>query len=114
MSGGHLCLFVPARPEIYAPIDRDFGHHRRYTWPELARKLDACGFNILKLHYFNCMGYLAWWMNFCALKRRTFDVAAVRGFDRLIFPAVYWAESRIFRPPIGQSLLAVGSARLDK
>src|SRR5205809_315847 len=22
---GHLCLFVPARPEIYAPIDRDFG-----------------------------------------------------------------------------------------
>src|SRR5262249_36934837 len=28
---GALCLFVPARPEIYAPLDRDFGHFRRYT-----------------------------------------------------------------------------------
>src|SRR5258708_4466505 len=23
---GNLCLFVPARPEIYPPIDKDFGH----------------------------------------------------------------------------------------
>ena len=36
---GYLCLFVPARPEIYAPIDKDFGHHRRYTLPELSGKL---------------------------------------------------------------------------
>src|SRR5215831_16252904 len=32
---GHLCLFVPARSELYAPIDRDFGHFRRYSKPEL-------------------------------------------------------------------------------
>src|SRR5581483_322181 len=26
---GVLNLFVPARQEIYAPLDKDFGHHRR-------------------------------------------------------------------------------------
>jgi 2-polyprenyl-3-methyl-5-hydroxy-6-metoxy-1,4-benzoquinol methylase len=108
---GRVCLFVPARPEIYAPIDRDFGHHRRYTRSELARKLDASGFEILQLHYFNCVGYFAWWLNFCVFKKRRFNVTAVRGFDRVIFPAVHWSESRLCRPPIGQSLVAVASAR---
>src|SRR5262249_18534113 len=43
---GCLCLFVPARPEIYAPIDRDFGHFRRYTRPELRGKLAAAGLKV--------------------------------------------------------------------
>ena len=61
--GGHLCLFVPARPEIYAPIDRDFGHHRRYTRPQLRSKLEGAGFSIIRLNYFNWVGYFAWWFN---------------------------------------------------
>ena len=32
-SSGFLCLLVPARPELYAAIDRDFSHFRRYTRP---------------------------------------------------------------------------------
>src|ERR1041385_4328095 len=32
---GHLCLFVPARPEIFSPIDKDFGHFRRYRRKQL-------------------------------------------------------------------------------
>ena len=108
---GHLCLFVPARPESYAPIDRDFGHYRRYTKTDLSGKLDAAGFDIVTLHYFNCVGYLAWWLNFRVLGKRHFDVGAVRWFDRAIFPPVHWCESRLCRPPIGQSLLAVAAAR---
>src|SRR5450432_3252944 len=34
-SAGTLCLFVPARPEIYSSLDADFGHYRRYTRPDL-------------------------------------------------------------------------------
>jgi SAM-dependent methyltransferase len=108
---GTLCLFVPARPEIYAPIDRDFGHFRRYTKPELRRKLEAAGFEILKLRYYNFAGYFAWWLNFCVLKKRGFDLRAVRGFDRVIFPPVHWIESRICPPPVGQSLLAIARAK---
>jgi 2-polyprenyl-3-methyl-5-hydroxy-6-metoxy-1,4-benzoquinol methylase len=107
---GHLCLFVPARPEIYAPIDRDFGHYRRYTRPGLRRKLLAAGFQIVRLNYFNFVGYFAWWLNFCLLKKRSFEVPAVRLFDRVIFPVVFAWESRVLRPPLGQSLIAIAQA----
>ena len=108
---GTLCLFVPARPEIYAPIDKDFGHFRRYTRPGLRRKLESAGFSLVRLHYYNFVGYFAWWASFCLLKRRSFDVTAVRLFDRVIFPMVYRFESRICPAPIGQSLLAIAVSR---
>ena len=108
--GGTLCLFVPARPELYAPIDRDFGHWRRYTRPGLKRKLTAAGFSPVRLHYFNSLGYMAWWLNFCLLKRRRFERAKIVLFDRVLFPIVHACESRICRPPLGQSLLAVARA----
>jgi SAM-dependent methyltransferase len=107
---GHLCLFVPARPEIYAPIDKDFGHFRRYTKPELRKKISAAGFTIRRLDYFNSVGYFIWWLNFRVLKKRTFDVKAVRIFDRLIFPVVNVLETRVVRPPFGQSLIAIAQA----
>ena len=107
---GALCLFVPARPEIYAPIDKDFGHFRRYTLDELRSKLLQAGFAIERLHYFNFVGYFAWWLNFCVLKKRGFEVQKVRAFDRVIFPMVHRLESSIARPPFGQSLLAIARA----
>ena len=107
---GALCLFVPARPEIYAPIDRDFGHYRRYTLPELRSKLERAGFTIQKLRYFNLIGYFGWWATFCLLKKRQFDIHAVELFDRMMFPMVYWTESHIYSPPFGQSLIAIATA----
>lgn len=107
---GALCLFVPARPEIYAPIDADFGHFRRYRRDGLKSKLEQAGFSIVQLRYCNFVGYFAWWANFCLLKRRSFDVTAVRFFDRRIFPLVHGFESRICAAPIGQSLLAIAVA----
>jgi SAM-dependent methyltransferase len=107
---GALCLFVPARPELYAPIDKDFGHYRRYTRRDLQKKLEEAGFAIAELRYYNLAGYFAWWLNFCLLKKRNFDADAVRLFDRAIFPTVHFLESRICSPPIGQSLLAVATA----
>jgi SAM-dependent methyltransferase len=107
---GHLCLFVPARPEIYAPIDMDFGHHRRYARAQLRQTLQAAGFSIVRLNYFNCLGYFAWWFNFCVLKKRHFDVGSVIFFDRVVFPMVHMLERNVVRPPLGQSLLAVARA----
>lgn len=105
-SHGTLCLFVPARPEIYAPIDEDFGHFRRYARRHLQHKLIRAGFEIVALNYFNCAGYFAWWLNFCLLKKRMFETKKVAFFDRAIFPLVHAVESRIMRPPFGQSLIA--------
>jgi SAM-dependent methyltransferase len=107
---GALCLFVPARPEIYAPIDKDFGHFRRYTRVELRQKLKEAGLAIERLHYFNFVGYFAWWLNFRVLKKRSFEKEKVWFYDRAIFPAVHAMESRLIRPPFGQNLLAVARA----
>lgn len=107
---GCLCLFVPARSELYSPIDRDFGHHRRYSRPGLRRKLEGAGFRVCQLRYFNFAGYVAWWVNFRLLKRRRFQSAAVEFFDRVIFPLVHGWETRVAPPPVGQSLLAIARA----
>jgi putative colanic acid biosynthesis acetyltransferase WcaF len=80
---------------------------RRYTRPGLRGELVRAGFKVLRLHYFNCIGYFAWWLNFCLLRKRCFEPEKVRFFDRAIFPLVHTLESRIIRPPFGQSLLAV-------
>jgi hypothetical protein len=108
---GALCLFVPARPEIYAPIDKDFGHFRRYTRSGLRSKLEEAGFEVVRLRYYNFAGYFAWWISFCLLKKRSFDVASVRLFDRVIFPMVHCLESSVCPPFIGQSLMAIAVAR---
>ncbi|HEX3893357.1 MAG TPA: class I SAM-dependent methyltransferase [Terracidiphilus sp.] len=104
---GVLCLFVPSRPEIYAPIDRDFGHFRRYTRAELKAKLREAGFDVLRIRYYNLIGYFLWYLNFKVLKKRAFDLNAVRLFDRAIFPLIHKLEARICAPPIGQSLIVV-------
>jgi SAM-dependent methyltransferase len=107
---GRLCLFVPARQEIYAPIEVAFGHHRRYSRGELRQKLEQAGFKILQLHYFNFIGYFAWWLSFRVMRQRKFNPAMVRLFDRSIFPIGFGVESHIAWPPIGQSLVAVAEA----
>jgi SAM-dependent methyltransferase len=107
---GHLCLFVPARPEIFAPLDRDMGHHRRYTRLQLRHKLERAGFTVARLHYFNWVGYFTWYFLFCVLRKRRFDPGLVVLFDRFIFPFVHALERRVLRPPLGQSLLATAGA----
>ena len=107
---GVLALFVPARPELYAPIDRDFGHYRRYDKRDLRSKLRLAGFTIEKMRYFDFVGYFAWHLNFCLLKRRNFDPRSVRLFDRLIFPVENFIESNICPPPFGKNLLVIARA----
>lgn len=108
---GALCLFVPERPEIYAPIDKDFGHFRRYTRQELKTKLENAGFHFVPIRYFNFAGYFLWWFAFCLLKKRSFAIASVRLLDRAVFPAIHRCETKLLPPPIGQSLFAVAIAR---
>jgi SAM-dependent methyltransferase len=107
---GHLCLFVPARTELYAPIDKDFGHWRRYTRPDLTAKLRAAGFGRIQMRYYNLAGYFGWLLKFRWKGERRMNVADVRLFDRWIFPSVNWIERTLFAPPVGQSLLAVAQA----
>jgi SAM-dependent methyltransferase len=110
-NSGTLCLFVPARQEIYGQLDKDFGHFRRYTRPELRQKLLDAGFEILRLRYYNIAGYFAWGLMIHLLGRRHFNPDSIRFFDRFIFPPVHGFESHVCPPFIGQSLLALARAK---
>lgn len=107
---GHLCLLVPAGPEIYSLMDSDFGHFRRYTRSEITQKLSTAGFTEIKVNYFNMVGYFAWLLNFKILNSRYFNASAVRLFDRFIFPASQRIENAIRWRPFGQSLVAVAKS----
>ncbi|HYE30275.1 MAG TPA: methyltransferase domain-containing protein [Methylomirabilota bacterium] len=104
---GALCLFVPARPELYAPIDKVFGHYRRYTRAELRGKLEGAGFQVLQLNYKNLVGYFGWWLTFKVKAQTRMLPGQVRVFDRWIFPAANRLEEWLGPAPFGQSLLAV-------
>lgn len=109
-NNGHLCLLIPARQEIYSKLDSHFGHFRRYSRRDLQNKLERAGFKIHRLSYFNFVGYFAWALRFRLMGSMTFDIDQVRLFDQRVFPRAHWVESRICRPPIGQSLIAIAQA----
>jgi SAM-dependent methyltransferase len=107
-NGGHLCLFVPARQEIYSSADAKFGHYRRYSKRDLQSRLEAGGFRVLILQYFNLMGYFIWLVACKLLGRQAFSGVSIKLFDRWILP-VSLVVGRLLGNPIGQSLILVAS-----
>jgi SAM-dependent methyltransferase len=58
--GGRLVALVPAHPRLYGPLDRGFGHYRRYTRERLEMLADSAGLEIERIHSFNALGILGW------------------------------------------------------
>jgi SAM-dependent methyltransferase len=110
VPGGSLLLLVPALPAIFGSLDRAFDHFRRYTRSGLRASLLAAGFEIERLHYLNMLGVAAWFMSGRVLHRTTLGRGQVRFYDRWAIPVLRGIETH-FRPPIGQSLLAVARRR---
>ena len=106
LPGGVVLLFVPALPWLYGTLDECFQHVRRYTKRELARRLEEAGFRVERLHYFNCIGVVAWFVAGKILRRKTIRISDARSYDRWIVPWASRLESR-WTPPFGQSLVAV-------
>ena len=48
---------------LYATMDAEAGHHRRYRRRELEEKLVAAGFAIEELRFFNAVGFAGWLAN---------------------------------------------------
>jgi len=57
-EGGVLICVVPAHPFLYGKRDVSYGHVRRYSKTTLLRRLINAGFDPLKIHYWNMLGFL--------------------------------------------------------
>lgn len=101
--GGVLTLLVPAHPRLYGPLDRHYGHARRYTKDRLRAVVEGAGLTVLDLYRFNALGILGW-----VVKNRTRDPAldprSLRAYERMLPVYRRLVEDR-FRPPAGLSLI---------
>jgi len=104
--GGVIVLLVPAFPALYGPIDRNLGHHRRYSRRSLVRLAEAAGLRVRKAHYMNFLGFFGWWVNAHILRREAQSEGQIGVFDRYLVPIVSRLEDWV-RPPFGQSLFVV-------
>jgi hypothetical protein len=84
-------LLVPAVPRLYSDLDRNLGHHRRYTWRGVTEQLEACGFTIVEGRYLNKLGALGWLINGRILHRQVLPPLQMRLFSRLV-PLLSWFD----------------------
>lgn len=60
--GGTLLVLVPAHPGLYGPLDRNYGHFRRYDRERLQRLVIGAGLHLDRLYSFNLLGIAGWWV----------------------------------------------------
>ncbi len=104
---GRLILLVPALPVLYGTIDRALGHHRRYKRAGLASLLEATGFKLAHIEYFNLAGVPGWWFAGRVLRRQMIPAASLKLYDALV---PLFRLERLIPWRVGQSLIAIGEA----
>ena len=58
--GGRIVLIVPALAYLSNGLDREAGHHRRYSRASLGRALEAGGWDVESARYINLPGVPGW------------------------------------------------------
>jgi SAM-dependent methyltransferase len=109
-EGGRLLLFVPAIQLLYGTLDELVGHRRRYHKSGLKQLVEASGFVVEDLRYFDALGMMPWLVAGRVLRQRRFDERAARLYDSVAVPLGALVE-RVVAPPLGKNLLCVAQAR---
>lgn len=102
---GKLFLYVPACHWAYGTLDKELGHHRRYSKQSLKALASSANARLVQLHFVNFVGIFGW---FWAARIRKDDVIRRENawlMDKMV-PYIFALESFI-KPPFGQSLVSV-------
>lgn len=103
--GGHIALVVPAHTWLFSPLDRRYGHFRRYSRSDVPRLLARLtGASLPRCRYQNAAAVPGWWVNHVLLKRERLSPSQTVLFDRLLVPFAA-AFERVVPVPIGLSLV---------
>ncbi len=120
--GGTLVVSVPAFQFLWGDHDTLYGHHRRYTTGEVRERLEAVGFELSKLTYFEPLFVAPLWLyrNLKKLFVREGGIAQRDDFIRLFPPlntllthaiAAERFPLRYLNIPFGVTILAVAVKR---
>jgi glycosyltransferase involved in cell wall biosynthesis len=101
---GRAIVLVPCGPWLFGSLDEVLGHHRRYTRKQLTDLVERAGFHLERMLEFNRVGVIAWWLNACLLRRRTFGFWQIKLLNTLT-PVFRVLDRFLPLPPL--SLIAV-------
>jgi SAM-dependent methyltransferase len=101
--GGRLCVLVPAGPRLFGPLDRVYGHERRYTRESLRAVVEGAGLRIIDLYSFNALAIPGWWVK-NRIGARSLSTRSLAVYEALV-PLWRSVERRV-RLPWGLSLIA--------
>lgn len=105
-AGGAVVLIVPARMELWTPMDDVVGHLRRYDRAMLERTIVQAGLRPHALRYLDLPGALVT-LAYRALPTSSgrLSTRSTRLFDRVVVPVSRAADT--LRVPFGKNLIAV-------
>ena len=101
----HLCIIVPAFACLYGSLDRLDGHYRRYSRKDLARLVQNLNVEVIKCHYMNFLGGLAWFIKGRVIQEKAHGNENYR-ITNLLLPGISVVE-RYVKPPFGLSVVMV-------
>jgi glycosyltransferase involved in cell wall biosynthesis len=107
LPGGTAIVLVPQDQSVYGTLDEVLGHCRRYSEAELRKKMEAAGFQVDHVLYFNRVTRPGWWLNGRLLKRSHFSRFQLWWFDRLVW---LWRRMDHLFPWPSVSIIAVARA----
>jgi SAM-dependent methyltransferase len=118
--GGRIVVIVPALGALHNGLDREAGHHRRYSRAVLGKALVDAGWQVESLRYINLPGIPGWmlagWLS--RASRLTTDLNApstnwlLRFYDRF-FVGLSRITDSVSARFAGLSVLAVARKRVD-
>jgi 2-polyprenyl-3-methyl-5-hydroxy-6-metoxy-1,4-benzoquinol methylase len=105
-QGGHLIVLTPAYQNLYCRLDKELGHHRRYTIKKLKAILEKRSFSILKMKYFNFLGIWGWLVSGKILRGKKIGRNEMAAFNDLV-PLAKILDKLALKK-IGLSVIATG------
>lgn len=103
-KNGTLIILVPAYKFLYSSLDKELGHHRRYTLQRLKKSIIKNGMTPVKSYYFNTLGILGW------LYAKIFSLKTIpkheMSFFEKITPAAKFFDKIIFHKT-GLSVISI-------
>lgn len=94
-QGGTLLLLCPAYSFLYSALDKELGHHRRYTISKLNSLLKNHDLIIKKKFYFNAIGVIAWYYG-KLMKLKTIPSSDMGLYNKLV-PVAKFIDKITFR-----------------
>ena len=107
---GAIAIYVPAFPILFAEMDKQVGHVRRYTKKELKQKIKDAGFEVQSVEYNDTLGFIAALVVKVVGYRHFQTIGTAKSFkiyDKIIYPVSKMLDAIGFRFLFGKNLLVV-------